>query len=161
MIKLNTAPLGILSIGVILIGLAAGGATFTSLHSCPAFTKEQVKINETTFEVGLATTPYDQTKGLGGCKAVPEKAGLLFPYSPPQNVAFWMHGMVIPIDIVWISENKVIGVEENIQPPSDPASKDLPNFSPPAPVTNVLEIKAGGVQEYGIETGDTVQIDDI
>ena len=155
---LKAAPLGILIIGILLIALAAGQKSFTQPGQCRNFSEGELHIGETTFSVGFANSSRDQAKGLAGCTEVPDTAGLYFPYDPPRIVSFWMRGMLIPIDIIWIGEEKVIGIKENLQPPTDPASTNLPTFEPPTPVTGVLEIKAGGVEEYGINIDDQVTL---
>jgi len=154
--KLKPAPLGILVIGLLFIIVAAGQIVFTQKEECLNFSEAEIRIDETTLSIGFATSSIAQNKGLGGCMEVPEKSGLYFPYDPPQMVSFWMRGMLIPIDIIWIGENGVIGVEENVQPPDDITSTQLPTFTPPAPVTGVLEVRAGGAQAYDVKVGDTV-----
>ena len=83
---------------------------------------------------------------------------MYFLYNPPQNVAFWMKSMLIPIDIVWIANNKVIGIEKNIQPPKpNTQNENLKLYEPDQPVNAVLELSAGATDQYNIQIGDSAQ----
>ncbi|MEK7556792.1 MAG: DUF192 domain-containing protein [Patescibacteria group bacterium] len=124
---------------------------------CPDFQEGEVTVGEVELTVSLANTQAEKTKGLSGCSELPEKAGMLFPYKPAKTVTFWMKNMVMPIDIVWIHEGRVIGIEPNIPAPTPGVpEKELPQYASPGSVDAVLEIKAGGAEEYGIVQGTEI-----
>ena len=62
-----------------------------------------------------------------------------------------MRGMLIPIDIIWISQNRIIGFQQNLSP------KNPGIFSSPAPADLVLEVPAGFVKSAGLRVGDRVE----
>ena len=68
--------------------------------------------------------------------------------------------MLFPIDILWIQNNKVVGINEHLTPPSAGRSNtQLPLYLPPTNVDMVLEINAGLTELYNIHIGDTLGID--
>lgn len=145
-------------IGLIGLVLAGGILTFTLWRSSDqpedcalAFTSSLNIEGSGHIAIALARTPEEQRQGLAGCRSLPPRTGLLFPLSPPRQAVFWMHGMLMPIDIVWLREGHVIGVTANIAPPLDPAATDLPRYSAPEPADAVLELAAGEAARLGID----------
>lgn len=134
--------------------------------SCRNFTESSIKINNHVITVALADTPAEQARGLSGCAEIPENSGMLFPYSPAQDATFWMKDMLIPIDIIWIRDGEVIGIEVNIQPPlprqsfsdgGSPPDSDLPLYHSPGPITAVLELSANQAAALAIKVGSAVE----
>jgi uncharacterized membrane protein (UPF0127 family) len=56
-----------------------------------------------SFDIEVATTDQDRALGLMFRRSLPENAGMLFLYDPPQPAAMWMKNTLIPLDIVFIS----------------------------------------------------------
>ena len=74
--------------------------------------------------------------------------GMIFPYQPAQEVAFWMKNTLIPLDIVFIRSDGTIVRIVNAEP------MDLTPLPSGEPVTGVLEIRAGRARQLGIKEGD-------
>jgi uncharacterized membrane protein (UPF0127 family) len=120
---------------------------------------EQVPLTVTTatgkahrFTVEVARTPEQQARGLMERQSLSPDRGMLFPYEPPQAVAFWMKNTLIPLDIIFISPGgRILRIEENTVPYSlDPVgSGDA--------VEAVLELAGGRSAELGIAAGDKVE----
>lgn len=121
---------------------------------CPEFHEGEITIGNTRLNVAIAATQEEKARGLSGCLELPVNSGMLFPFDSAKEVSHWMKNMVIPIDIVWIRNGSVVGIERNVPVPAPNTSpKDLPQYHSPGPVDSVLEIKAGGAEEYGITIG--------
>jgi len=73
--------------------------------------------------------------------------------------SFWMKDMNFAIDIIWISDEEIIQIDENIPPP-DPGMPDseLKSYLPNQPIDYVLEVNAGFSDENNIKIGDPVKI---
>ena len=84
---------------------------------------------------------------------------MLFPQSRDIIASFWMRGMLIPLDFVWIGADcRVADLTENVPPPADPEQRTgLPIYSPSEPVRYIFEINAGEAAALGIEIGDEVR----
>ena len=110
--------------------------------------------------VEIADTPELQAQGLGGRKSLAPDEGMIFPYNEPGGHAFWMRGMFIPIDIIWLRNYRVVHVEPNVPPPAPGTpDRDLPIYRSPVPGNLVLEIAAGRAAELGIAAGSRVDIE--
>ncbi|OGY37841.1 MAG: hypothetical protein A3E36_02185 [Candidatus Andersenbacteria bacterium RIFCSPHIGHO2_12_FULL_45_11b] len=111
-----------------------------------------------TLGVSVAITPQERARGLGGCAMLARKTGMYFPLSAAGVQTFWMKDMLIPIDIVWLSKGKVVGVTANVPPP-EPDTKDslLTTYqNPHQDVDAVLEVGAGNAKAYGLTIGAQV-----
>ncbi|MCZ7625774.1 MAG: DUF192 domain-containing protein [Candidatus Methylomirabilis sp.] len=60
-----------------------------------------------TITVEVARTRREQAKGLAGRSSLPKGEGMLFPFDAAEHRTFWMKGMLIPLDIVWIREGRL------------------------------------------------------
>ena len=121
--------------------------TTTPLPPSPRITLEGV-----TFTVELATTPEERARGLMGRERLDDSQGMLFIYQTDATPAFWMQGMLIPLDIVWIDADGVVAGIEGEVPPV-PSTIEPPLYYPPHPIRYVLEINAGSAGELGIVAG--------
>lgn len=121
---------------------------------------KKISINNTPFFVEIADTDEKRTQGLSGRDNMPENRGMLFVFGTNNTYSFWMKDMRIPLDFIWIDENTVVDITENIPPPdSDQKDSRLPLISPGSPVNKVLEVNAGFVAQHNIKTGDVVSFD--
>jgi uncharacterized membrane protein (UPF0127 family) len=100
------------------------------------------------FNVQVAATPEQQERGLMFVRSLAGDQGMIFPYDPPQNVAFWMKNTLIPLDMIFIRADGTIARIVTAKP--------LDETTIPAgePVAAVLEIRGGRAAELGIRTGD-------
>ena len=103
------------------------------------------------FTVEIARTPQEQARGLMFRQSLAPDRGMIFPYDPPQPVAFWMKNTLIPLDMIFIRQD---GTITNIAANTVPMSLDaVPSAEP---VAAVLEIAGGRSAELGIKAGDRV-----
>lgn len=74
--------------------------------------------------------------------------GMLFVYPNEARRGFWMHNTYIPLDMVFIRrDGSVSNTHENAQ-----ALNDEPRYTSTDRVKYVLELPAGSVKKYGINT---------
>ncbi len=76
--------------------------------------------------------------------------GMIFPYDPPQEVAFWMRNTLIPLDMVFIRADGRIARVATAKPLDE---TPVPSGEAAAAV---LEIRGGRAAELGIKAGDKV-----
>jgi len=125
--------------------------------SLPGFGKSaKAVIKDQTFTLTVAETQKEQEVGLSGKKSLAKNAGMLFPYTTKTTPTFWMRNMEFPIDILFISDGKIITLHKNVKPPV--SDQNLQLYSPSAPIDTVLEINAGLSDQYGFKEGDSVTI---
>ncbi|MEA3057936.1 MAG: uncharacterized protein QOF34_751 [Sphingomonadales bacterium] len=102
------------------------------------------------FTVEVARTPEQQERGLMFVRSLAGDRGMIFPYDPPQNVAFWMRNTLIPLDMVFIRADGTIARIANAR------ALDETPVPGGEPVAAVLEIRGGRAAELGIAAGDRV-----
>jgi uncharacterized membrane protein (UPF0127 family) len=103
------------------------------------------------FTVQVAASPAEQERGLMFRRSLRRDEGMIFPYDPPQAVAFWMRNTLIPLDMIFIRADGTIARIATARP--------LDETPVPAgePVAAVLEIGGGRAAELGIREGDLVR----
>ena len=74
--------------------------------------------------------------------------GMIFPYSPPQPVGFWMRNTLIPLDMVFIRADGRIARVATAKPLDETV---VPSGEP---IVLVLEIAGGRAAQLGIAAGD-------
>jgi uncharacterized membrane protein (UPF0127 family) len=121
-------------------------------------TEPQAKLAGKVVKIEIADTAEEKAQGLAGRTSLSDEQGMLFVFSPPTKPSFWMKDMVIPIDIVWISQGKVVAVSENVQPQPGVADASLTRYSPQSEVEYVLELSSGWAKRYGLKPGDSVEL---
>lgn len=124
---------------------------------CPDFTTDKLLIKDQEILIGIAETQEKKSLGLGGCGHVPPGQGLYFPISPPRQASVWMKAMLIPIDVVWINGDRVVGLEKGLPAPNpETPLANLSTYRAPEPITAFLELSAGEVDRLNISPGDSV-----
>jgi uncharacterized protein len=103
------------------------------------------------FTVQVAATPEQQEHGLMFYRSLQPNEGMIFPYDPPQNVAFWMKNTLIPLDMLFIRADGTIARIVTAKPLDETA---IPAGEP---IVAVLEIRGGRAAELGIQVGDKAQ----
>jgi hypothetical protein len=120
----------------------------------------QAVIGERTFDLEVARTPQQQSLGLMFREELPEDRGMLFPIDPPRPATFWMYNTFIPLDIIFMLDDKIVHLANNV--PSC-LEQPCPTYGPPRDqlVDQVLEFRGGTAQELGLEVGDTIKVTEI
>lgn len=107
----------------------------------------------------IADTTLKRRTGLSGRNILESDQGMLFIFPEKDtNPTFWMKDMLIPIDIVWINDNKVIKIDKNISPPKENTpDNQLVQYRSNLPIDFVLEVNAGFCDENNIEAGNDIE----
>ena len=130
-----------------LCALSGFGAQAASIQPLEIVTKSGVQV----FSVEMATTEEEKTTGLMYRKELPDGKGMLFDFSPEQEVSMWMKNTFISLDMIFIrADGRILRIAENTEPQS---TKIIPSRGP---AKGVLEVIAGTAKKYGIAPGDRV-----
>jgi uncharacterized membrane protein (UPF0127 family) len=141
MVALGLVASLVASLGV---GLPAQAASIQPLEIA---TKSGVQV----FSVEMATTEEEKTTGLMYRKELADGKGMLFDFSPEQQVSMWMKNTYISLDMIFIrADGRILRIAENTEPLSTKI------ISSGGLAKGVLEVIAGTAQKYGIQPGDRV-----
>ncbi|WP_299718278.1 DUF192 domain-containing protein [Tardiphaga sp.] len=103
------------------------------------------------FSVEMATTDKERETGLMYRKELADGRGMLFDFSPEQQVSMWMKNTFISLDMIFIGANgRILRIAENTEPQS---TRIIPSGGP---AKGVLEVIAGTAKKYGIAPGDQI-----
>jgi len=104
------------------------------------------------FKVENADTEARRATGLMCRTVVAADRGMLFDFrQPTENVAFWMHNTLVPLDIVYIRpDGHVLSIARNARPLDD---SPLPAGGR---IRGVLELAGGRAAQIGLMPGDQV-----
>lgn len=117
---------------------------------------QEITIGSTKLLVEVVNTPEKIQQGLSG-RASLGSDGMLFVLGVRRIPTFWMKEMQFPLDFIWIDGTTVVSITEQVPPPQQGTnSSSLPLYSPPVPVTHVLEVPAGFVAQKHIVIGQEV-----
>lgn len=113
----------------------------------------ELLVGTVTFKAEIADTITARTRGLSYREKLADDQAMLFVFPIAGNYSFWMRGMKFPLDIIWITEDKIIGIEKNVPTPK---RFELSVYAPPELVDKVLEINAGLSDKLGLRVGDAI-----
>jgi uncharacterized membrane protein (UPF0127 family) len=144
--------------GRLVMSLAAAFVVLATLCIAPAARAASVQPLEIAtrsgvhvFSVEMATTEEEKQNGLMWRKELPDGKGMLFDFSPEQQISMWMKNTYIPLDMIFIrADGRILRIAENTEPLSTKI------ISSGGLAKGVLEVIAGTAQKYGIQPGDRV-----
>ncbi|OGY18037.1 MAG: hypothetical protein A2784_04985 [Candidatus Chisholmbacteria bacterium RIFCSPHIGHO2_01_FULL_48_12] len=146
----------------VVVGMLAGGkllplATSNQL-SVVSDQKilQKLKIGKAEIKVEVADTDEARSRGLAGRDSLAEDEGMVFIFEQPGQYGFWMKGMKLPLDFVWIADNKVVEITEDI--PVD-VNESPKVYQPQPAIDAMLEVNAGWAGRNGVKVGDRVVVE--
>lgn len=122
-------------------------AVGAEIQTLEIVTKSGVQV----FAVEMAKTDEERATGLMYRKELAEGRGMLFDFSPEQQISMWMKNTFIPLDMIFIrSDGRILRIAENTEPHSEKI------ISSGGLAKGVLEVIGGTARKYGIAPGDRV-----
>lgn len=107
-------------------------------------------------ELEVATTALERETGLMFRTELPRDRGMLFNLGTEQPVTMTMRDTLIPLDIIFVNDGKVVGIDASTPPCEE---EPCPTYPSPANVDQIIELAAGRAAELGLQTGSTLTID--
>ena len=125
------------------------------LISFYTFSNEKIEVSiynkNITFNVEVAKTIEERRIGLMYRKNILNNEGMLFIFPREKIIQLWMKNTYIPLDVIFISENKVIvDIKKNMEKLSETIVKSKVKSR------YALEFNAGLINKLDIKIGDKV-----
>ncbi|WP_455244298.1 DUF192 domain-containing protein [Petrachloros mirabilis] len=107
----------------------------------------------------IADTQLKRAEGLMYRDHLAKDRGMLFMFDQAQLWTFWMKNTKIPLDIIWMNENKqIIHIARNV-PICTRTDDSCPQYQPNDPATFVLELGGGEADRLKLEKGTKLKFD--
>lgn len=151
-----------LIIVVLIFGVAKFGGGFDALMpnfklpSVGSNSSTKVEIKGKQYNIKLAKTNEEKQKGLSEIKSLPENEGMLFIFDKKDIYRFWMKNTFIPLDIIYINDEKIVKIFENV-PPQGNNQGAIPTYQSESDANYVLELNGGQSSKNGFKVGDSVK----
>lgn len=117
---------------------------------------KRVCFKQQCFSVEVVKTAVERERGLMFRESLGNNSGMLFVFRASGKYGFWMKNTLIPLDILWIDENKtVVYIKQDVQ--SCGKDDNCPIYYPDKDALYVLEINSGKVKENNISVGDKIR----
>ena len=125
------------------------------LISFYTFSNEKIEVSiynkNITFNVEVAKTIEERRTGLMYRKELLNNEGMLFIFPSEKIIQLWMKNTYIPLDVIFISENKlIVDIKKNMEKLSETIVKSKVKSR------YALEFNAGLINKLDIEIGDKV-----
>ena len=101
--------------------------------------------------VEVSDTPEKRSLGLGKRDKLKKGWGMLFVFEKRIPHSFWMKNMRFPIDIIWLDNQRIVELAENVPPPQEGESPKV--MEPRFPSNFVLELESSRVRALGLKVG--------
>jgi len=142
---------------VLVLGVAALIIASAVSYMVTTFTpKTEVRLGYGVYNLELADTDAERYQGLSGRERLGPNEGILFDFERPGSWGIVMRDMLIPIDIIWLDEDKAVVTIVKNAPPELGETKV---YRPTQPARYVLELQAGAVNAAAIKVGDVAQFE--
>ena len=102
--------------------------------------------------IEIADDDYQTETGMMYRKSMEDNQGMLFIFPDSQYRYFYMRNTEIPLDIIYIDQNKsILNIQKNAKP------FDETSLPSKGPAKYVLEIKGGLSTQWNLENGDKIE----
>lgn len=115
----------------------------------------KLRIGDTQIIAEIADSDEEIAGGLSGRSSLSSSSGMYFILGERRVAKFWMRNMNFPLDIIWIRNEKIVGIDKNAKVPTE---SGVPTYTSPGPITHVIEVNAGFSNKHKIQVGDSVVV---
>jgi hypothetical protein len=141
-------------IELMVMGAALGAVLFCAPQGADRFLKIYFPDGR-SITAELAITDAERARGLMFREKIAVDQGMLFCFAEEDLHAFWMKNTLIPLDMIWLDQNRrIVHIAKNVPPcKADPC----PSYAPSRPGNYVLELGAGGADYYNLKLFDRLE----
>jgi uncharacterized membrane protein (UPF0127 family) len=112
-----------------------------------------LKIGTQAVNIELAENDQQWYQGLSNRDSLGADSGMYFIFPDKNKLDFVMRNMRFPLDIIFINDDKILNIAENLAPEGS-ETKNI--YSSNGEANRVLEVNAGFCQMHGIKGGDSI-----
>jgi uncharacterized membrane protein (UPF0127 family) len=131
----------------------------STLSMMPALAKTPLAhIGQNEVKLEVAATEPDIERGLMYRTSLPADQGMVFLFRPHRKVNFWMYHTLIPLDMLFIKDGKIVKVAADVPPchSENPANCAIYPGGEGVDASEVLEVNAGYAKAHNVHEGDSI-----
>ena len=112
-------------------------------------------------QLEVASSDAEIERGLMYRTFLPEDCGMVFLFTPPRAVKFWMYHTLISLDMCFVHDGKIVKICQDVPPCRSENPLECPTYPPGSGtvVSEVIELNGGYTKRHGIKEGDTVSFE--
>lgn len=114
------------------------------------YLQKRVKMGSGSYCLYLANTEIEKQSGLSN-KEIKSSEGMIFTFDKSGFYRFWMKDMNYSLDFVYLDNDLVVDIKENISPSTYPNT-----FTSIAPANKIIELKTGEIKKSNVKKGDKI-----
>jgi uncharacterized membrane protein (UPF0127 family) len=146
----------------VLSAVMVAAAFFGSGCSSSNITDE-INLTQVTFPNGVQINAemmrreIELMRGLMFRESLPASRGMLFIHPKEDIYHYWMYQTKIPLDLIWMDQNRrIVEMSLDTPPCKSSSAKHCPYYGGNSKAMYVLEVNAGVARKNGLKTGDTL-----
>ena len=117
------------------------------------------RLGSATLRLMIARSSVEKAKGLMFRPSLNPDEGMLFCYSQPQPMVFWMKNTLIPLDVIFFDRTLTICDKiEGMKPGNGLPDHLLPRYPCKTDAQYALELPVGSIKRLEIRHGMTLEI---
>ncbi|HBU97455.1 MULTISPECIES: DUF192 domain-containing protein [Thalassospira] len=138
---------------MVLVVCFVSAAVVAGLNAkATGFERSRILVDGEVFNVEMAITPDERSRGLMYRTEMANNAGMLFDFGRAADISMWMKNTFISLDMLFIdAKGTIVGIEKRTVPQSEAI------ILGPKPVRFVLELNGGASDRMGFEVGEKVE----
>lgn len=149
------------SIFIILITLIILGCQ-QNTFDISQYETTTTQINQTEIQLAIADTLEFQAQGFMNVTKIPENEGMLFVYESPAPRSFWMKNTLLPLDIIFLNQNKeIINIHHNTPPCKeiDPEQTSCPSYLSSGPSQFIIELPSPQAEKLNLQENQKINLE--
>ncbi len=134
------------------------GACSSSSDPVRDFSSRDVTLPDgKTIAAEVMTDPVDMNRGMMFRDSLAPDRGMLFIHGSPNRYSYWMYQVKIPLDIIWMDQNRrVAEISANTPPCTSKSARNCPNYGGHEVALYVLELGGGQAAKHGVQVGSYI-----
>ncbi|WP_231186899.1 DUF192 domain-containing protein [Haladaptatus sp. DYF46] len=109
--------------------------------------------NRTTVTLEVANSAGERERGLMYRESLAKNHGMVFVFEDPAVQSFWMKNTLIPLDMVFVSENGTVLNVAHADTQPNASDSELRSYQSDGDAKYVVEMRQGFADRVGIEPG--------
>jgi uncharacterized protein len=143
-------------LGAMMVATAFFGAGCSSSNITDEINLAQVTFpNGVQINAEMMRREVELMRGLMFRESLPPNRGMLFIHPTEDIFHYWMYQTKIPLDLIWMDQNRrIVEMSLDTPPCKSSSARDCPNYGGKFKSKYVLEVNAGIARKNGLKTGD-------